>query len=542
MKPLDVFGVGAYYTIYYAVYIAALIVLAAVLRRFRAHLPGWFVFLSSALMLLFAVRLVLFDNPVALRFYSRHLNAEATGLRQMGVLELEAAKYRRNLKTPRLPYIAVGSSQVGAIFSHWVSDNADRLVVFSLAGMKPLDFVLWRREIAAYRPGTIILYLSAFDMALPPQLTTLALAPSRPLNVPATLWQLRAAGLDFGSNSAQLHQYIAAQFFPEYRYSFVFRDLFSQFLRGGTASQKAMMLDRRRPSIIPAVFVRQRGAREWLLPVSSPAAGPRISPGHIQEFVGYYSAEWLDFNFAFLRDFVAFCRAEGIQVVIAEGQVNPVLKSAKVDELNQIVRWRIDELKLRFPNVEYFPAAEIYQFHPADYADLTHVLRPAAMEYTHRLSSLLAERGFGRSCGVRFVSGWHQTEENESGWLRWTSGVGQLRVSSRESADLTLETELLSLARPNQVDVLIGGAKIATWEITDTSWQFHRMPPLRFHVNAGEPTTIELVSRTPGAAQPSDPRPLAVAVGNLTVRTAGGAAGPCDILLASSPPSDGVRL
>ena len=169
---------------------------------------------------------------------------------------------------------------------------------------------------------------------------------------------------------------------------------------------------------------------------------------HVKEFVGYHYPEWLDYNFAFLKEFVRFCQQRGLDIVIAEGQVNPVVQSPKVDALEAIVRSRMAELELQFSNLTFVPASATFHFGPSDYVDLTHVHREAAMKYTAQLSSLLGTATDPLSvggCGVTFLSGWHGREATDGGWLRWSDGSGRLRVSATRAVDLVVEGDVLKV-------------------------------------------------------------------------------------------------
>ena len=115
-------GVGTYYTLFYVCYFASLTAVLVSIRLARKRWPYWIRFTLGAVVAILGIRLALFENPIALRFYQRHLSLESAGVRQWAVLDLEIDKYRRDLHPARLANIAVGSSQVGAIFSYWVSN------------------------------------------------------------------------------------------------------------------------------------------------------------------------------------------------------------------------------------------------------------------------------------------------------------------------------------------------------------------------------------------------------------------------------------
>ena len=106
----------------------------------------------------------------------------------------------------------------------------------------------------------------------------------------------------------------------------------------------------------------------------------------------------------------------------------------------------------------------------------------------------------------------------DSGWLRWSSGTGRLRISAKSEADFELSGDVLSFVRPNTIDVRIDGKPTATWMVTDSAWEFQAVAPVRFHVAAGHTVTVDLVGREKPMTSVTDPRPLAIAVRDLTLR------------------------
>ena len=512
------YGIGTYYVRYYAVLAAVLVVAVGVARVARRVVPAWLTTTVSCLVCFALVRVVLFGNPVTLRFYQRHLTPEAVGPRQWAVLDLDILEYQRDRRPAQIENLAVGSSQVGAIFSQWMSDPPQELRVYSMAGMKTLDYVLYEDAIAAQNPSRIILYLSAFDLTAAPELYSLSLAPSRPTAMWSVIQRLRASGLKPEDVDGPIHEFIASQLFPEYRYAFLFKAFTKPiFQPSGTSMARVQPPDSEEPRVVRAAW-SSAGAQE--------SAVDEETARHVKEFVGYYYPEWLDYNFAFLKEFVRFCQQRGLDIVIAEGQVNPVVQSPKVDALEAIVRSRMAELELQFSNLTFVPATASFLFGPSDYVDLTHVHREAAVKYTAHLSSLLGRATDPLStgvCGVTFLSGWHGREATDGGWLRWSDGSGHVRVTATSAVDLVLTGEVLSLARPNVVDITVDGHVERGLTIEDTSWSFHALPPVSLHLDAGQRALVSFVGHAPPARQSVDERMLAVALKNLSFRSADGA-------------------
>src|SRR5262245_33531573 len=102
-------GIGTYYIVYYFCFAVTLGTILLLVRLTRTRWPHWTRLTLGAIVAILIVRLVLFQNPIALRFYQRHLTVESAGLRQWAVLDVEIDKYRRNLHAAPLANIAVGS-------------------------------------------------------------------------------------------------------------------------------------------------------------------------------------------------------------------------------------------------------------------------------------------------------------------------------------------------------------------------------------------------------------------------------------------------
>ena len=129
-------GIGTSYVAYYACYVAVLILAVLVVRVGRARLPAIVRRAILTGVAVLVIRLVLFDNPRILYFYVQAIDNTHLGMRQGGMLIEEARKYRHDIHQAPLANLAVGSSQVGAIFNYWGTDAPEPLAVYSLAGMK----------------------------------------------------------------------------------------------------------------------------------------------------------------------------------------------------------------------------------------------------------------------------------------------------------------------------------------------------------------------------------------------------------------------
>jgi hypothetical protein len=126
-------------------------------------------------------------------------------------------------------------------------------------------------------------------------------------------------------------------------------------------------------------------------------------------------------------------------------------------------------------------------------------------------------------CSLTFSTGWHELEQSGQDWWRWTDGRGRVRVFVEQDTDAVISGELQSIQRPNKVDILVNGERLATLDIT---WDGFGAPAgsLPLHLKAGE-NIIEFVSHNPAITTATDSRSLAIAVKNLSL-TIGADGGP----------------
>jgi GDSL-like Lipase/Acylhydrolase len=140
---------------------------------------------------------------------------------------------------------------------------------------------------------------------------------------------------------------------------------------------------------------------------------------------------------------------------------------------------------------------------------------------TSRPTHEYADTMLTSQCVFSFEDGWHAWERSGSDWWRWTDGRGEIRVMASEDGDMLMHGEIYSIRKPNTVDVLVNSERKATWQI---SWDlFKAFEPVVLRLKRGE-NRIVFVSHNPAMSVPTDSRPLALAVSNLRVASANGAA------------------
>jgi hypothetical protein len=311
-----------------------------------------------ALAVVLAVRVVLVGNPWVWRLYEAKLHPDDIGWRQHSIMTKKRQSYDPLPSGVR--YLAVGSSQTDAIYGAY-AERHHELVTFGVAAMGPFDFVTFERQIVAYRPERILLYLSDFDLARPPDPAALVIAPAQGSRLPR-LWRDLAEVGGEPSLRPVVAELAVGELFPEFKYRFVFRGIV----------QKAFQR-----------IAARSGARP-----EKPA--PRET---IEQRIGFLRAaiarEPIAFNLHFLRRFLEDVTGQGIQVVIVEGQYNPVASDAATEAIAAEVAGRVRAMREALEGVRYVSRAELRGFVEADYVDLSHVRPEVGYAFTRDLLALL---------------------------------------------------------------------------------------------------------------------------------------------------------
>ncbi|MFC1771762.1 hypothetical protein ACFL3A_00235 [Pseudomonadota bacterium] len=301
------------------------------------------------------LRLFLFENPFSWTVYGYLLKLNDLGYWNRAILSRERSRYMGHPEN--VQYLAVGTSQVGAMFDEYARVNdANRLVVFSLPGMKPISYVLYREHIASYKPQNVILYLSEFDLGRAPNYGQWKMAPSQGLYT-WKLYSLVKEGLGDEPLGPEFTQMVVGNWFPEYKYNFVFRSLLDK-----TLSMREAVSEKKLSDIPDSDFLAE--SLEGFKTLSD-------------KYIGYH--------LRFLEEFIRFCKEKQINVVILEGDYHPLGYSEKNLALNKIVRQALITLANDNSHVRFVPRKAAYEVTAEDFRDGTHVKRLASLEFTKRL-------------------------------------------------------------------------------------------------------------------------------------------------------------
>ena len=351
LAVLTVFG-GAIHSPFYVKCITAFW-----MRRFEPHVgvylrrvPVWAMVLIAILLL----RVVLFDTAWALRHYSRDLNHLLVGYFQYDLLCLLNSE-KEGLRR-RTDYLAVGSSQAGAVFGSFAGSRDD-FDLFCMAGLGPPGFLLYLDFIKARRPETIILYLSEFDLGHPITAEKMKLSPFQGLKY-LDIWSLLSRYKDGEDHSLDVVEMLLYDLFPEFKYRFVFHGYWNE--------------------LMGIKKVRDIDNEAWM-------------EKHFKDLANL-DEKYFDIQLAFLREFLSRVAKDGIKVVIAEGQYHPRAFSEKNRRLHNLAQKRLKALAEEYDAVRYFPQREVYEFSEVDYFDGCHVHQEKGRLFSERLFQAMNRR------------------------------------------------------------------------------------------------------------------------------------------------------
>ena len=157
-----------------------------------------------------------------------------------------------------------------------------------------------------------------------------------------------------------LKEMIVNEFFPEYKYSFIFRGFSEKWMGKNVALHTQSLFAALSPS---TEQVRQ----------------------DIQSMLDSMDERWIRYNKYFLTQFLSYCRSQSMKIIIVEGQYNPLAYTEKSRHLNRMVNNELQSIAQEFDNVTFLPRLAITEFTQDDYSDVTHVTRKPAYRFVENL-------------------------------------------------------------------------------------------------------------------------------------------------------------
>jgi hypothetical protein len=226
--------------------------------------------------------------------------------------------------------------------------------------MSILDLDLYRDRIAAFHPRHVVLYLSEFDIAHYPALEVVRFAPVAFFDWPSPMARLVVGAMATRETRHAALEWLLAQLFPEYEYSFIPRGLVDRAL-----GKRALLA-------IP-------GTEQ--MPDSFYLAQHLITLSEL-------TADVIPVNLARLSDFLAFCTRSGIDVIIVEGQYNPLGVTPKNAALHAQVDAALRSVAADH-HATFVPRTRILEFTESDYRDGFHVRPGAGRRFADRFFEVL---------------------------------------------------------------------------------------------------------------------------------------------------------
>jgi len=297
--------------------------------------------LLLALGLILTTRYVVF-SPFAMRGWARVLEARELGFRQHDVVRQAAILGRPAPAHTR--WLAMGSSQAARLWTRPAVERDD-VARFTMSGMSPFDLWLHREVLDHWKPEGVLLYLSGFDMARPPALEAMPLAPPQRGGWPVLLDTLRLADAWPEARRTAVRDLAIGELLPEYRWRFLPRGLVQAGVDRALLTEAERTPPPRRPMPERVALVRDEGL----------------------------TASAMNLHFAALERFLDETRARGIDVVIVQGEVYPGAYVGESARVNDAVIERLSEVAARRDDVRFLPSDALPPVGEADFEDGLHL-------------------------------------------------------------------------------------------------------------------------------------------------------------------------
>jgi hypothetical protein len=280
---------------------------------------GWFLVyksknpwrkLPAAILLLLTIRLFMFGNPLIWLIYAKLTDPQTIDQRLSMTINY---KNRENQKIPpSIHYLAIGTSQVNALFHLYIKDHAF-VTKKNLAGLLPCEYFLCN-SFVQNTPDTLILYLSEADFCKMPNYTSLYMLPEQYLGWYAK-FRILQENYPGKKHEASAFNLMLNDCFPEFKYRMVVRHIALNLLH----------LD----------YV-ENTAKDVTL------------KSHLVNLQKLKDDGLIDYHMATFSHFLDMADKANKTVIICEGTMNPLALSAKNKILREKVRERFLALEKRY--------------------------------------------------------------------------------------------------------------------------------------------------------------------------------------------------
>lgn len=310
----------------------------------------------ATLLLFLLVRQLILANPAAWFAYYKTLSWEDIGFRQVDTITYKLRRYFK--PENKIEYLAIGSSQTGALFRHQAKQDNSFYKV-ELAGMNPIEYDFYKEEVERLQPDIVLLQLSIFDLGRKPNYSTIIYAPENFTGAFEQIFHMVEQD-DSKEATKAAKDYLIGHFFPEYKYSYIFKGLKNKFITTQNVKSSGRL-------------VFKNKTREEKTADQTDALKKE------------FSLDYKDLYLSYLRRFLSFCNERGVKVVIAQGQYHPNAYTEKNKRFDAIIQSSLIKLTQSHSNSIYFSRSEIYELSKDEFVDGYHASQPGAKIYTQKL-------------------------------------------------------------------------------------------------------------------------------------------------------------
>lgn len=344
-------GLGSYYIWYYALLFFLFLLLALLWHRFWPRLrPRWWNFSMAVLVVLLA-RVFLFDTPFAWHDYGRV--AAGDSLSYLTALHRIEEIRTRELIPHKLNYLIVGSSLAERALTPYLDMAPDSRLLY-IYGMRVAELAFCESKIRAFNPSRILLYMTNYDLS----------------NIPwgekhNSFYSFRDYKFGLYCDKKEFFEKsLAGYIFPEYRYACIFRAYLEDWLGRPLPKQGAGQT--------PEEFLKFKIEGQ-------------------KRVVGFFTRNKVELNLLYLNKFLLFCRDRRINVIMLEGNINPLAETPQSRELGHWAIGRVKEMADQYEHVRFVPASELVRLEPEDFQDMIHANEEASRKFSECVFKYLQE-------------------------------------------------------------------------------------------------------------------------------------------------------
>jgi hypothetical protein len=299
------------------------------------------------ILLFLSLRFVLFGNPFAWTIYSKLVDHDTLDQRLGMLIEYKIQDYLRY--PDKVHYLAVGTSQVYALFAQYIKDH-DFIRRNNIAGILPNEYFLCQ-ELISNSPDTLILYLSEFDFCRVPNYTSLYVLPEQYWGwfSKASILQRNYPGKKFECNPYKL---LINDCFPEFKYRLIFRNIVLNLLNFDKVG---------------------------------PQLQDKTLKTHLENLQLLKDDGLIEYHARVFEHFIREATSHGKTIIICEGTYNPLALTPKNQVLRHRVEIQLESLAKRYPHVRYVPLQDQYPLTLPDFQDGYHVTHSAGYRWVDYL-------------------------------------------------------------------------------------------------------------------------------------------------------------